>query len=158
MLEWATEALELRHGAAGDPQGALRGAPQETAPEARDLLLRVRARADRVDELLSKITLARGRARRATEEAAFIADQALMEATQQRGAHRVEFSSAKEREASAKLDSFEQRRVAYQRARLVSVANDVHDVITQVHWQLDALRKDLRATLHSFQFESGLER
>ena len=158
IFGWVAEALDLRHGEAGDPQGPLRGSPQETPAEIMDLLRRVRARADRVDELLSKVTLARGRARRAKEEAAFAADRALMEATQQRAARRVEFSSAKEREADAKLDAFEERRVAYLRDRLVSVTNDAFEVVSQVHWQLDSIRKDLRASLHALQFESGLER
>jgi len=158
IMAWVTETLELRHGEAGDPKGRLRGAEQESIAEMTDLLLRVRARADRVDELLSKVTLARGRARRAKEEAAFTADRALMQATQIRGAKRTEFSSAAERAADAKLDSFEERRVAYLRDRLVSVTNDAHEVISQVHWQLDAIRKDLRASLHALQFESSLER
>lgn len=158
VLSWVRESLELRHGSAGDPKGSIKGAAQETTAEITDLLLRVRARSDRVDELLSKVTLARGRARRAKEEAAFSADRALMEATQQRAARRVEFSTGKEREADAKLDSFEERRIAHQGDRLVSVTNDAYEVINQVHWQLDAIRKDLRAALHALQFESSLER
>lgn len=158
VLSWVKEALDLRHGPAGDPKGPIRGAPQETPAEVTDLLLRVRARSDRVDELLSKVTLARGRARRAKEEAAFTADRVLMEATQSRAARRVEFSSGKEREAEAKLDAFEERRIAHQGDRLVSVTNDAYEVINQCHWQLDGIRKDLRAQLHALQFESSLER
>ena len=158
VMGWVQEALDLRHGTAGDPKGPLRGVHPETGPEVQDFLLRVRVRSDRVDELLSKATLARGRAKRAKEEAAFHADQALMEATQQRAARRVEFSSAREREADAKLDSFEERRIAHQGDRLVSITNDAYEVISQVHWQLDAMRKDLRAQLHALQFESNLER
>lgn len=158
VLAWVTEALELRHGAAGDPQGAIKDTEATSPSEIMDLLRRVRSRSDRVDELLSKATLARGRARRAKEEAQFVAERALMQATQRRAANRVEFSSGREREADAKLDAFEETRVAYQRNRLVSVTNDAHEVITQVHWQLDAIRKDLRSSLHALQFESGLER
>jgi hypothetical protein len=158
VLSWVKESLELRHGAAGDPKGTIKGAPQETTDEITDLLLRVRVRSDRVDELLSKVTLARGRARRAKEEAAFTADKVLMEATQHHASKRVEFSSGREREAEAKLDAFEERRLAHQGDRLVSVTNDCYEVINQVHWQLDAIRKDLRAQLHALQFESSLER
>lgn len=158
VLGWVSEAIDLRHGAAGDPDGLLRDAPQETVEEVRALLVRVRARSDRVDELLSIATLARGRARRSKEEAAFAADEALMRATQVVASRRAEFSSGKEREADAKLAAFEERRVAYLRERLVSVTADAYEVINQIHWQLDAMRKDLRATLHSLQFESGLER
>ncbi len=158
VVSWVKEALDLRHGTGGDPQGLLKGAPEETTGEIMELLLRVRARADRVDELLSRVTLARGRAKRAREEAAFAADRALMEATQQRASRRAEFSTGKEREADAKLDAFEERRIAHQGDRLVSVTNDAYEVVNQVHWQLDAIRKDLRASLHALQFESSLER
>lgn len=158
LMDWVSEAVDLRHGAAGDPQGSIKGAPQSSIEEVMDLLLRVRARSDRVDELLTKVTLARGRARRAKEEAAFVADTASMQATKQRGANRVEFSSAAERQAEAWLDTFEERRAVYQRDRLVSYTYDAFEVISGIHWQLDAIRKDLRATLHAYQFESGLER
>lgn len=158
VLGWVSEALELRHGAAADPDGALKGARQETPDEIRNLLLRVRARADRVDYLLAQATMARGNAKRARDEAAFMADTAVMQATQKRAANRVEFSSSKEREADAKLDAFEARQAAYQRERFVGICVDACDVISQVHWQLDAMRKDLRSSLHSLTFESSLER
>lgn len=159
IFAWVEEALELRHGEAGDPKGALTPVDQsDGVPVLNDALLRVRLRSDRVDELLSKITLARGRAKRAKDAATFSAETALMTATQHHSARRVEFSSAKEREAEAKLDSLEQLRIAHQSERLVSITNDAYEVINQKHWQLDAIRKDLRATLHSLQFESSLER
>lgn len=159
VLAWMKEALELRHGTAGDPKGSLKGAQHETPAEITDLLLRVRARSDRVDELLSRVTIARGRARRAREEAQFAADRRLMEATQERaGKLGREYETGKEREADAKLEAFEERRIAHQGERLVSVTNDAYDVVNQCHWQLDAIRKDLRAQLHALQFESSLER
>ncbi len=158
ILSWVQEALELRHGSAGDPKGALRGASEETSADITDLLLRVRMRSDRVDELLAKITQAKGRAKRAKEEAAFAADIALMEATRSHSARRVEFSAGREREAEAKLDSLEERRLAHRGDRLVNLASESYEVINQVHWSLDAIRKDLRAQLHALQFESSLER
>lgn len=160
VVGWVKEALELRHGAAGDPKGSIRGwgSQEDSIPEVTDLLLRVRNRSDRVDELLAKATQAKSRARMAQDEAAFLADSALMQATTHRATKRAEFSSGKEREAEAKLDAFEERRLAHQSSRLVSVTSTAYEVINQVHWQLDAIRKDLRATLHALQFESGLER
>lgn len=160
VLSWVKEALELRHGEAGDPQGAIRGwgSADDSIPEVQNLLLRVRARSDRVDELLAKATQAKARAKRAQDEAAFSADRAVMEATKHHASKRAEFSSGREREAEAKLDAFEERRLAHQASRLVSVTGEAYEVINQVHWQLDAIRKDLRAILHALQFESGLER
>ena len=157
-MGWVTEALDLRHGAAGDPKGKLSEADPEDPRDMMDLLRRVRARADRVDGLLAAATRARGRARRAKTEAEFVAANELDKATSNRASRRQEFSSGREREAEAKLDTFEQRRLAHQAARLVDVTSEVHDVINQIHWQFDAMRKDLRASLHALQFEASLER
>lgn len=158
LVGWIEEALELRHGVAGDPAGTLADAPEDTPAEIMELLSRVRKRSDRVDELMSLSTIARGRARRAREHATFVADNAVSQATQVEAARRIEFSSAKEREATAKLAAFAERREAFLRNRLVSNADDAYEVISQIHWQLDAIRKDLRARLHALQFDAGLER
>ena len=58
----------------------------------------------------------------------------------------------------AKLATFEERRNEHQAKRLLDVADETVEVINQMHWSLDALRKDLRGTLHALQFESSLER
>lgn len=158
VTEWVAEALDLRHGAAGDPQGSINGVHPQTINEIYDLLRRVRARSDRVDELLASMTQLRGRVKRAKEAAEFNADTAVAEATQQRAARRVEFSSAKEREADAKLDAFQQRRTVFFANRLVSTTNDGYEVIRQVSSQLAEIRSDLRAELRALQFESSLER
>ncbi len=158
VLELVREAMDLRYGEAGDPDGTIRDAPQETPQEIQHLLVRVRSRSDRVDELLSRATLAKGRARRVQDEAAWAAEVRMLDATKEHSSKRVEFSAAREREAEAKLDSIQERRVAHQAARMVSVTVDAYEVINQIHWSLDAIRKDLRASLHALQFESSLER
>ena len=158
VVAWVAEALELRHGDAGDPQGRLKDAPTDTSTEVMDLLRRVRSRSDRVDGLLANAISARGRARRAQNEAAFAAETALYQATQNRAGRRREFESGREREADAKLDSFEERRVAHQGARLVDVTQEAYEQINKISWQLNALRSDLRETLHGIQFEASLER
>jgi hypothetical protein len=159
VVAWVHEALELRHGAAEDPNGPLGYGPAEDSPSAwMAYLTRVRMRSDRVDELLSKVTQAKGRAKRAQDQAQFVADIAYDEAARVNAARRPEFSSARERHADASLDSLEQRRIAHHAARLVSVTAEAYEVVNQVHWQLDAIRKDARSTLHALQFESSLER
>lgn len=158
VMEWVKECLDLRHGEAGDPQGRLRDATEETPHEMMELLRRVRARADRVDGLLATATRARGRARRAKTEAEFAADNAMSDATSKRAERRRDFETGREREADAKLDTFEQRRMAHQASRLVDVTTEAYDVISQVHWQFNAMRQDLRASLHALQFEASLER
>ncbi len=157
-MSWVSEALELRHGEAGDKEGRLRDADPEDPDDMMKLLRRVRARADRVDGLLATATRARGRARRAKTEAEFVAANELDKATTNRASRRQEFSSGREREAEAKLDTFEERRLAHQATRLVDITTEAYDVINQIHWQFDAMRKDLRASLHALQFEASLER
>lgn len=159
ILAWVSEALELRHGTGGDPEGPIPlVTPTMGYAEVNKILYRVRTRSDRVDELLAKATQAKARTRRAQEEAKFNAEVKYDQATQQNRASRSqEFTSSAERHADAALDSFEARRAAHQASRLVSVATEAFDVISQVHWQLSDIRKDLRATLHSLQFASSLE-
>lgn len=158
VTQWVNEALELRHGGAGDAAGSINGQDAETIDQITDLLIRVRSRSDRVDELLANVTRAKARSKRIKDEAAFVADLRLLEATQTRASQRVDFESAREREADAKLVSIEERRAEHRATKLVSITTEAYDVINQIHWQLDAIRKDLRARLHALQFESSLER
>lgn len=160
VLEWVEEALELRHGAADDPDGPLTPqSPDALTSDLSLLLLRVRARSDRVDELLAKSTRAKARAKRAQDQAQYVADTAYDRATQENQAsRRAEFTTSRERHADAAIATLEERRHAHFAARLVSITTEAHEVIRQVHWQLDAIRKDLRASIHSIQFESSLER
>lgn len=161
VIAWVKEALDLRHGDAGDPEGPLRSVPWEEGHQAvMQELVRVRSRSDRVDGLLAKATQAKGRARRAQEHAAFIASQAYDEAQVSNSNRRLpnSFTTREEKNADAALDSLEERRAAHQAERLVSITSESYDVINQIHWQLNAIRTDLRAQIHAIQFENSLER
>lgn len=161
VMSWVTEALDLRHGDAGDPQGALRAVGMEEGLHGvLDELVRVRSRSDRVDGLLAKVTQARGRARRAKEHAEFIANQAYDSAQVDNQARRLpnSFMTKEEKNADAALASLEERRASHQAERLVSITAEAYDVINQIHWQLNAIRTDLRALVHAIQFENSLER
>lgn len=160
MVEWVTEALELRHGSGEDPEGKLTDVdPSEGIEALMALLSRVRMRADRVDELMSKATRARSRFRRVREEANFAAELAYDEATRKNKTRRSfdDYATKDERKADASLLSLDEKRAAHEAKRLVSFSEEAYEVITQIHWQLDAIRKDLRAALHALQFESKLE-
>lgn len=158
VLKWSQEAVDARHGDFGDPDGKLTSGSYQSPGEALAFLRRVRARADRVDELLQAAKRARGRARRALAEVAFETDNALNTEIAKAAGKRVEFSAASERRVDAKLATFEQRRIEHQAKRLLDVCEEAVDVINQMHWSLDGIRKDLRGTLHALQFESSLER
>jgi hypothetical protein len=159
VLGWVDEAISLRHGTVGDPHNRkLRDYDPQSPHEWVDYIRVVLARADRIDELRTACTRARHRAKRAQSEATFVAENALDEATAKRAARRVDFETGKERESQAKLDSFEKRREAHQTARLVDVTTEAHTVISDIYWQLDAMRKDARALLHALQFEASLDR
>lgn len=159
ILSWVTEALDLRHGEAGDPRGRLTADFDMDNPVAlREELLRVRARSDRVEYLLAVATQAKARAKRNEDGAKFEAQRAYDEAARLHSARRVEFSSAAERNAEAALDSFDQKRQAHQAARLVSIATEAYDVINQCARQLADMRQDIRSAINSLRFESTLER
>jgi hypothetical protein len=157
---WIREAIDLRHGAANDPEGRLTVvAVGEDFHAYNAMLVRVRQRSDRVDGLLANATQARSRARRALHQAKFEAELAYDSATQNNRVQRTQdFVSREERHADAALDSLEQRRIAHRGERMVSITEEAYEVINQIHWQLDAIRKDLRSSIHSLQFESSLER
>ena len=156
ITAWLEEAIELRHGSAEDPKGPIRGAPEETLHEVLDLLGRVKQRADRVDELMTKTAMARSRIKLAAEDAKFKAETEMYAATRDRSARKSEFTSGREIEADAKLDSFEARRSAHQVAQLVEQANTAYEVLNQISRQLNNIRSDLRARLHALQFEASL--
>lgn len=159
IMNWVTESLELRHGAAGDPDGKLNQFdPNEGVQSLVFYLRRVTQRADRVAELLAKATMARGRFRRARDEAEFTADLAFDEATQRNKAVRGidTYETGAERKADAMLASLNEKRAAHEAKRLVSIAEEAYEVISQVHWQLDSIKKDVRAAIHSVQIGSNL--
>ena len=160
LYKWVEESIELRYGAGNDSEGAL--SPLDTdASYDRVLheLYRVRKRADRVEYLLSRSTQTKGRARRMLAQAKFEADMRKAEAMRENASRRssVTFSSAKERESEAALDSFEQLREEHAAQRLSDYATEAQEVISKIYWQLSEMRKDLRATLHALEFASTLE-
>lgn len=160
VISWVEEALELRHGTAGFPESLRQVGMDEGLHVVMDELVKTRNRADRVDGLLAKVTQAKGRARRAQEGAAFAASKAYDDAHVDGQNTRLpgSFLTKEEKNAEAALKSFEQRRVAHQAERLVSITSEAYEIINQVHWQLNAIRTDLRAQIHAIQFENSLER
>lgn len=158
VLGWVREALDLRHGAGEDPLGALGVMPTDDHHRLLEYLARAQQRAARVDQLLANCTQARARARRAQEQARFAAEVAFDSATQQNAARRtIEFTTREERKADAALDSLEERRIAHHAARLVSITDEAYEVVRQIHWQLENLRKDARAAINALHIDSRLE-
>lgn len=155
MVAWVEETLTLRHDMPNHMDAVT---TTDDAVGVLTVLRDVTVRADRVDGLFANATRARARARRAEAAAKFQADRTYAEQAVAGAARRVEFSSAKERDSDARLGSFEQQRLAHHAARTVSVAEECYEVIRQVNWQFDAMRKELRAVLNALQFQSSLER
>lgn len=145
LLGWAEEALELRHGEAGDPSGKV-GLPayELGADGAMRMLSRIRIRLDRVEELQSKARQARGRIMRTRENADFEAQIAYDTAMQTQGATRSkQYVTGQEKNADASLASLNEKRAAHQLRRLESVASEVLDVVGQCYWGLEKLREDV---------------
>lgn len=158
VVRWAEEAVMLRHGPVEDPEGPLGGVPITDVVGVLNYLARLQQRIWRCDQLLVFVTQAKGRAKRAQDEAKFTAELAVYTATQRNAASRTQaFVTREERVADAALDAFEERRASHRAERLVSVTSEAYEVVRSVHWQLDALRKDTRAVLHALQFDAALE-
>lgn len=145
LLGWATEALELRHGVAGDPEGKVSLPPYQAGEYAAiDMLQRVRQRLDRVEELQSKARQAKGRIMRLREQADFDAQEAYAKTMdERRNAYVQEYVSAAEKDSAARLGSFNERRQAHQMKRLESFATETLDVLGQCYWGLEKLREDI---------------
>lgn len=154
MVSWAAEALELRHGAAEDPKGAISTPRHEEGMDAFvDALFRLRQRLDRTEELRSKIVQAKGRIERARKQAEFEAERVYNEAMQRRGATRTQsFTTAKEKDADASLDAFAQKRLAHQAERLASVAAEAKTVIDNAYWGLSSIREEVLSYYKNVQF------
>lgn len=160
LLKMAEEAIALRYEAGDDPEGPL--TPLDTTASYTEVmheLYRTRMRADRIEHLMAKVTQVRGRLRRNRNEKKFEADMRHAAAMRENSARRSfeSFSSAKERDSEASLDSFEQLRESHQAAKILDVADECHEVISKLYWQLSDIRKDLRALLHALEFQSTLE-
>jgi len=144
LLAWASEALELRHGEADDPQGKVSLPEFELGqPAAVDMLARVRVRLDRVEELQSKARRAKGRVMRMREEADFEASLKYDEEMANGKNRWREYVTADEKRADAMLASLSEKRQAHQLKRLESVATETLDVIGQCYWGLGKLREDI---------------
>lgn len=144
LLAWATEALELRHGEAGDEEGRVSLPPFELGyPAAVDMLQRVRQRLDRVEELQSKSRQVKGRVMRLREQAEFEASLAYDNAVATGAKRYQEYAMADEKKADAHLASLTEKREAHRMKRLESIAAETLDVVTQCYWGLEKLREDL---------------
>jgi len=150
-----TEALRLRH------DGKLPTAP--AAPVAvLDALLDVRARLDRLEELLTQALRVRAGAHEAAALATATAEDAWdSEISRLRNAKvrpGDEYSTARERHAQANLGTLELRRAARQAEDASRRCERAVEVIRVAHRGLDGVRGDLLAWLRATAFESNLDR
>lgn len=145
ILAWVKEALELRHGEAGDPDGKLELPPAEAGRAlVHSTLRRTRVRLDRTEELLANARQMKGRVSRIRSNAEFEAELEFDRAMQERGNNRVrEFVTAAEKKADASLDTIEQKRKLQRAKHLESVADEGYEVIKTCYWGLNAVRTEL---------------
>lgn len=145
VIEWVEEALELRHGEAGDPLGKLELPPFESGRESvLATLRRTRVRLDRVEELQAKSRQAKGRISRLRSNAEFEASMKYDEAMQKRANTRmIDYVTADEKRADASLDTLAEKRALHQAKRLENVADEAYDIIKSCYWGLDKIRTEL---------------
>jgi hypothetical protein len=124
----------------------------------------VRARLDRVEELLASGLRLRGQARRAAEDASFAADVAWAQALESiksapvRRGGSDSFEGPRERYAQADLAIFDAKRHTRALARQASEMDDYVEVLRLTLRGLDGVRSDLLVMLRAFQVEARLER
>lgn len=158
VMEWANEAIDLAHHEAGDPDGRLEPLPPGSSVyEMQTLLYRIQVRASRVSELQMKSAQLKARAVKAKKGAAFAATRAFDEAMRNNQNRRVDvWTSKDERVSDASLDSFEQKRLAFQAEKLVDTTELAHSLVNNAHWFLEGLRRDVRASIQALQFVASL--
>lgn len=158
LLGWVTEAMELRHGAAEDPEGRVSLPPFELGqPAAVDMLQRVRQRLDRVEELQSLARQGLGRVIRLREEAEYELSLKYDESIANSRNRFVEYQSADEKRADAALASITEKRNLHKIKKLESHAKEALDVIGQCYWGLSNLRTDIHQMLKLHQGLSAEE-
>lgn len=158
LYSWLEEALELRFGEAGDPEGRLTLPEYEVGPaEFTRVLLRARKRADRIEELLSKSKRVHGRLAAIQREAADKTQDKMDEALVSGQHTKMEFSTGLERKAEASLKSFDEKREERKAQRRLDVADEVVGALKDVHFGLAGWRSDVRDVIRTFQLESNLE-
>lgn len=126
-----------------------------------DSLLACRARLDRLEELLAIATRARGRAWRAHQEAARLAQEAwdaTSAASRTGPSRRSEYTGAKEHYADNNLATIDEKRTAYRAERLADYADECYRVIKILYHGLDNYRADHLVIIRALSFESHLER
>lgn len=157
LEELVAEAVELRFGGSGLPEG------QVTPAVAQEVLLDTRKRLDRVEEILVRVIRLRGSARRrASAEQDQVDDawaksiQQIANSPQRRSGY--DYSGAKERYAEADLNVLDLRIKQRKASNVADQTQTAYDVVKTCHRGLDTLRTDCTAFLRSLQFESHLER
>lgn len=158
VLEWVAEAIELRHGEAGDAEGKLKEVTIEDGTHSVLYeLSRVRKRSDRIDYLRTQTAQLRSRLRKARAVAKFKAESKTMETMTHSNKYKLEYDSAEAVKAKAGLDAFEERREAHEAQVLLDVVEDSYWIIDRISSEMNSIRNDLRAIIKSLQFESTLE-
>lgn len=157
ILGWVKEALELRFAQDGEYLSTEHGADPVLSG-----LLNVRGRLDRIEELLTKVTRARGRAQRARMVAQAVADDAWdtqsqveLQAAQRRP---DQFVAPRERYANSNLETLHQKRDLRAAERLAHSTEEAYEVIRTVHRGLDSIRNDHLAVIRALSWESHMER
>lgn len=157
ILSWVKEALDLRFAQRGGESLV----PDQGSSPVLNGLLSVRARLDRLEELLASATRARGRAARATAIAKAVSDDAWDSQSQvelQRTQRHGEFVAPRERYANSNLETLNQKRDFRAAERLQHCADEAYEVIRLVYRGLDGVRQDHLAVIRALSFESHLER
>lgn len=158
LLSFVEEAYDLRYGVAGDPDGRLPDDYTNLDPVGLRLVLsRIRQRADRIEELLSKVTAIKARAHRAYAQANFEYESKFNLEIDKSGSKFDAYSSAAEKKAHADIQTFAEKKLAFSAKRVLDYATESYDRIILAHRGLRSIRDDIKSVIHTLQFESVLD-
>jgi hypothetical protein len=163
LVAWAAEAVALRFDVVADGSSPPR-LPEGVfgAHEVLEQLRVTRRRLDRIEGLLSRCTIAKARASRASVHARAEAEHAWDQSSQRErsrpAARGSDFTGPRERYADSNLATLAEQRSARSAASLASVAEEALDVVRIAHRGLNDMRADLHLMLRSLSVESTLER
>jgi len=159
LTKWVEEAIDLRFGDAGDPEGKIVLPKLEAGHRAlADSLGRVRVRIDRLDEIRAQVTRVKAHIQRSQMEAKFAAEMAYHAASRKNQNNRVaSFVSADERKADASLDSFAEKRAAHLAELRMAQVDEAVRIVDQCFWGLGNLREDHNTLLRTISFINSLE-
>lgn len=121
-------------------------------------MLATRARLDRLEGILGRLTGMRGQAHRAKSAAEALFQEAWDEKCVASQTSRVEYTAAKERYADIGVATIAPAREARRRTHAASLVDDAYETVRLYHRGLDGVRMDIHRVYGALVVERSIDR